>query len=156
MLYNAIVYVQALDETATKLIRADHYASDEVDTRRKAVLKRRSELLEQATIRRSQLDESHSLQQFLRDTEDAKNWVNEKNKTARDESYKDPSNLEAKIQQHQDFESELLANKGRIDAVSETGSDLMDADHFATEEIRCNKCLVCRNGIYRMVILVYN
>ena len=125
-----------MDETATKLIRGDHYAADEVDTRRKAVLKRRSELLEQATRRRSQLDESHSLQQFLRDTEDAKNWVNEKSKTARDETYKDPSNLEAKIQQHQDFESELLANKGRIDAVSETGSDLMDADHFAMDEIR--------------------
>ena len=127
---------QALDETATKLIKADHYAADEVDTKRKAVLTRRSELLDQANERRSQLDESHSLQQFLRDTEDAKNWVNEKNKTARDGTYKDPSNLEAKIQQHQDFESELLANKGRIDAVSETGSDLMDADHFAKDEIR--------------------
>ena len=120
------------------MIRAEHYAADEVDSRRKAVLTRRSELLEQANERRSQLDESHSLQQFLRDTEDAKNWVNEKGKTARDETYKDPSNLEAKIQQHQDFESELLANKGRIDAVSETGSDLIAANHFATEEIRYN------------------
>ena len=120
----------------TKLIRAKHYAADEVDARRKNVLKRRSELLEQANKRRSQLDESHSLQQFLRDTEDAKNWINEKNKTARDETYKDPSNLEAKMQQHQDFESELLANKGRIDAVIETGSDLTSEDHFATDEIR--------------------
>ena len=118
------------------MIRAEHYAADEVDSKRKAVLTRRSELLEQANERRSQLDESHSLQQFLRDTEDAKNWVNEKSKITRDETYKDPSNLEAKIQQHQDFESELLANKGRIDAVSETGSDLISADHFATEEIR--------------------
>ena len=125
------------------MIRAEHYAADEVDSRRKAVLTRRSELLEQANERRSQLDESHSLQQFLRDTEDAKNWVNEKSKIARDETYKDPSNLEAKIQQHQDFESELLANKGRIDAVSETGSDLIGADHFATEEIRYDTSRIC-------------
>lgn len=136
ILYCLLAYIQALDETATKLIKADHYAYDEVDAKRKTVLTRRSELLEKANERRSQLDESHSLQQFLRDTEDAKNWVNEKSKTARDETYKDPSNLEAKIQQHQDFESELLANKGRIDAVSETGSDLIDADHFATDEIK--------------------
>lgn len=136
ILYCLLAYIQALDETTTKLIKADHYAADEVDAKRKDVLTRRSELLEKANERRSQLDESHSLQQFLRDTEDAKNWVNEKSKTARDETYKDPSNLEAKIQQHQDFESELLANKGRIDAVSETGSDLIDADHFATDEIK--------------------
>lgn len=130
------MYTQALDETATNLIQADHYAAEDIDTRRKAVLTRRSDLLERADKRRSQLDESHSLQQFLRDAEDAKNWVNEKGKVARDETYKDPSNLEAKIQQHQDFESELLANKGRIDAVSETGTDLIDADHFATQDIR--------------------
>ena len=55
---------------------------------------------------------------------------------AGDEAYKDPSNLEAKIQQHQDFEAELQANKGRIDAVVEVGQQLMDAEHFATEEIK--------------------
>ena len=55
---------------------------------------------------------------------------------AGDEAYKDPSNLEVKVQQHQDFEAELQANKGRIDAVVEMGNELMAAEHFATDEIK--------------------
>lgn len=82
------------------------------------------------------MDESLSLQQFLRDAEEAKNWISEKSKVAGDEAYKDPSNLEVKIQQHQDFEAELQANKGRIDAVVEMGQGLTEAEHFAAEEIK--------------------
>lgn len=93
-------------------------------------------LLSKAASRRSQLDESLSLQQFLRDAEEAKNWIGEKSKVAGDQTYKDPSNLEVKIQQHQDFEAELQANKGRIDAVVEMGKELTDAGHFATDEIK--------------------
>ncbi len=77
-----------------------------------------------------------SLQQFLRDAEEVKNWISEKSKVAGDESYKDPSNLEVKVQQQQDFEAELQANKGRIDAVVEMGNELMAAGHFAADEIK--------------------
>lgn len=93
-------------------------------------------LLSKTEQRRSQLEESMSLQQFLRDAEEMKNWISEKSKVAGDEAYKDPSNLEAKVQQHQDFEAELQANKGRIDAVVEMGNELMAAEHFATDEIK--------------------
>ena len=118
------------------MIQAENYAADEVDERRKAVLSRRNELLAQAEVRKSRLEESYSLQQFLRDTEETKNWIREKSKVASDEMYKDPSNLEAKLQQHQDFEAELQANKGRVDAVLGTGEDLIADEHFATEDIR--------------------
>ena len=55
---------------------------------------------------------------------------------AGDETYKDPSNLEVKIQQHQDFEAELLASKGRIDAVVKAGSKLREGGHFSSDEIK--------------------
>ena len=43
---------------------------------------------------------------------------------AQDESYRDPVNLQGKIQKHQAFEAELLANRKRVDAVSEvSGND---------------------------------
>lgn len=54
---------------------------------------------------------------------------------AGDEAYRDPTNLEGKVQQHQDFEAELQANKGRIDGVVEIAKELREAGHFATEEI---------------------
>jgi len=81
------------------------------------------------------LEESLSLQQFLRDAEEAKNWMSEKAKVAGDETFKDPSNLEVKVQQHQDFEAELNANQGRIDGVVETGEELRKNQHFASDKI---------------------
>ena len=36
---------------------------------------------------------------------------------ALDESYRDPTNLQGKLQKHQAFEAELTANTGRVDSV---------------------------------------
>ena len=36
---------------------------------------------------------------------------------ASDESYRDPTNLQGKLQKHQAFEAELTANSGRVNAV---------------------------------------
>lgn len=44
-------------------------------------------------------------------------WIHEKLQTATDESYREPTNLEGKIQKHQTFEAEISANKARMDAV---------------------------------------
>ena len=47
----------------------------------------------------------------------ADGWISEKLQTASDESYRDPTNLQSKLQKHQAFEAELSANKGRVDSV---------------------------------------
>ena len=44
-------------------------------------------------------------------------WIHEKMKVASDESYRDPTNLQTKLQKHQAFDAELSANKGSVDAV---------------------------------------
>lgn len=36
---------------------------------------------------------------------------------ATDESYRDPTNLQSKLQKHQAFEAELSSNKDRVDSV---------------------------------------
>jgi hypothetical protein len=43
---------------------------------------------------------------------------------ATDDSYLDPTNLNGKVQKHQNFEQELNANKLRIDEVLESGEEL--------------------------------
>lgn len=45
-------------------------------------------------------------------------WISEKMKVALDESYNDPTNLQGKIQKHQAFEAELMANRKRVDVVA--------------------------------------
>ncbi|KAJ8388746.1 hypothetical protein AAFF_G00129790 [Aldrovandia affinis] len=127
--------ITALDEFATKLIQNNHYAKEDVATRRDALLSRRNALHERAQSRRTALEDSFHLQQFFRDSDELKSWINEKMKTATDEAYKDPSNLQGKVQKHQAFEAELSANQTRIDALQKSGQELIDANHYASDEV---------------------
>ncbi|KAK7505097.1 hypothetical protein BaRGS_00003667 [Batillaria attramentaria] len=113
--------IKALDEFATKLIQGEHYASDDVAQRRDQLLRRRNLLYEKSTRRREQLELSYQFQLFERDCDETKGWINEKLKTASDESYLDPTNLQTKLQKHQNFEAEVEANRGRIESIRTSG-----------------------------------
>lgn len=52
------------------------------------LLSRRNALHERAQSRRAALEDSFHLQQFFRDSDELKSWINEKMKTATDEAYK--------------------------------------------------------------------
>lgn len=52
------------------------------------LLTRRTALYEKSTNRRQLLEESYKYQTFERDCDETKGWINEKLKTASDESYK--------------------------------------------------------------------
>ncbi len=82
--------------------------------RRNAVVARRQAVKEKASERRNQLLASRDFQSFMADAEDMANWMNEKYKLASDESYRDLSNLERKLQKQEAFVRELRANEGRL------------------------------------------
>ena len=50
--------------------------------------------------------------------------------------FQDPTNLQGKIQKHQAFEAELNANQSRLDAVDNTGEELIGDGHYASDQIR--------------------
>ncbi|EEZ99233.1 spectrin alpha chain isoform X4 [Tribolium castaneum] len=128
--------IKALDEFATKLIDGEHYAADDVAQRRAMLLERRSALKEKSAQRRALLEDAYKLQQFERDCDETKGWINEKLKFATDESYLDPTNLGGKVQKHQNFEQELNANKTRMEDITSTGQELVDAKHYAAPRIQ--------------------
>ncbi|XP_049820921.1 spectrin alpha chain isoform X3 [Aethina tumida] len=128
--------VKLLDEFATKLIDGEHYAADDVAQRRAMLLERRKALKERSTQRRILLEDAYKLQQFERDCDETKGWINEKLKFATDESYLDPTNLGGKVQKHQNFEQELQANKSRVEDISTTGQELIEAKHYAAPRIQ--------------------
>lgn len=51
-------------------------------------MERRAQLHATAKARQARLEESQKLQQFLRDVEETRLWIAEKNKSACDESYR--------------------------------------------------------------------
>ncbi|XP_026324056.1 spectrin alpha chain isoform X2 [Hyposmocoma kahamanoa] len=127
--------IKALDEFASKLIEGQHYAADDVAQRREMLLERRAALLEKSNQRRVLLEDAYKYQQFERDCDETKGWINEKLKFATDDSYLDPTNLNGKLQKHQNFEQELQANKPRIDEITAAGAQLLDQEHFAKAQI---------------------
>ncbi|XP_032521109.1 spectrin alpha chain isoform X1 [Danaus plexippus] len=127
--------IKALDEFATKLIEGQHYAADDVAQRREMLLERRAALLEKSSQRRALLEDAYKYQQFERDCDETKGWINEKLKFATDDNYLDPTNLNGKVQKHQNFEQELLANKPRVDEINALGSKLLEQEHFAKPQI---------------------
>ncbi|KAJ8734339.1 hypothetical protein PYW07_014890 [Mythimna separata] len=127
--------IKALDEFASKLIEGQHYAADDVAQRREMLLERRAALLEKSSQRRALLEDAYKYQQFERDCDETKGWINEKLKFATDDSYLDPTNLNGKVQKHQNFEQELQANKPRIDEITVTGARLLEQEHFAKPQI---------------------
>ncbi|CAD5229447.1 unnamed protein product [Bursaphelenchus okinawaensis] len=127
--------IRALDEFATKLIEGQHYASDDVAKRRQGLLDRRTQLIHRANERRARLEESFKLQSFDRDCDEMLSWINEKLKTAKDESYLDPTNIRGKLQKHANFEQELRANRNRLDELKTEGQRLIDGNHYASEHV---------------------
>ena len=69
-------------------------------------------------------------QYFRRDADELESWINEKLQAASDENYKDPTNLQAKIQKHQAFEAEVAAHSNAIVVLDNTGMEMINQEHF--------------------------
>ena len=72
------------------------------------------------------MGQSQSFQQFKREADEIDAWILEKLSTATDESYRDPTNLSAKLKKHEAFEAEVLANKERVFNLIETGKGIVE------------------------------
>ncbi|TGZ69187.1 hypothetical protein CRM22_003879 [Opisthorchis felineus] len=124
-----------IDAFASKLIENNHYASPQVAELQRNLNDRRNSLKEKAADRRKRLEDSHRYQMFDRDADEMQSWIGEKFRSATDESYKDPTNLQTKVQKHQNFEAEIQANQSRVDGIKKMGQDLIQEGHFNSPEI---------------------
>ncbi|NWW71973.1 SPTN5 protein, partial [Climacteris rufus] len=131
--------MEKIDEMVSfsqKLMQNKHYDSDNITNRCQAVLRRKERLLENAAARRHLLEESRLLQKFLRNSFEVAAWINEKNSIAQDDSWKDPSNLQTKLQRHQTFQAEIMANRNRLDSIKSEGEKMLHERHYAPEAIQ--------------------
>ncbi|XP_054256450.1 spectrin beta chain, non-erythrocytic 5 [Indicator indicator] len=130
--------MEKIDEMASfaqHLMQNKHYDSDNITNRCQAVLRRKEKLLENAAARKHLLEESRLLQKFLRNSFEVAAWINEKNSIAQDDSWKDPSNLQTKLQKHQTFQAEIMANRNRLDSIKHEGEKMLREGHYAPEAI---------------------
>ncbi|XP_065610862.1 spectrin beta chain, non-erythrocytic 5 isoform X1 [Cyrtonyx montezumae] len=131
--------MEKIDEMASfaqQLIQNKHYDSDNITSRCQAVLRRKEKLLENAAARRHILEESRLLQKLLKNSYEVAAWINEKNSIAQDDSWRDPSNLQTKLQKHQTFQAEIMANRNRLDSIKSEGEKMLRERHYAPEAIQ--------------------
>ncbi|XP_033735465.1 spectrin beta chain, non-erythrocytic 5-like isoform X2 [Pecten maximus] len=127
--------LEDLKQFAQNLREQNHYATHEIVDRCQAAVERTRRFMDQSAARRQKLEDSKNYQLFLRNMYEVSNWINEKLQVALDESYRDPTNLQAKLQKHQAFEAEVTANRNRVDAVVEEGKGLEKEEHYAKTDI---------------------
>ncbi|KAK9409730.1 spectrin beta chain non-erythrocytic 5-like [Crotalus adamanteus] len=121
---------------AQKLKDSQHYDSENIMTKCQAVLRRKEKLLEITLIRRRLLEESWLLQKFLHNSFEIAAWMNEKNSIALDENWRDPSNLQAKLQKHQTFQAEIVANKNHLNRIKTEGEKMFHERHYASDVLQ--------------------
>ena len=80
---------------------------------------RRQKLKKATEHARTRLDDCRKYMLFVQDVNEAVSWIKDKLQVARDESYKDPINLENKKMKHQEFEAEVNANEQRIQNIAQ-------------------------------------
>ncbi|EDL13221.1 spectrin alpha 1 [Mus musculus] len=123
--------ISDLENVATRLIDNDHYAKEEIAARLQRVLDRWKALKEQLLTELGKLGDYADLKQFYRDLEDLEEWINEMLPIACDESYKDPTNIQAsskykKYLKHQAFENEVNGRAEQVDGVINLGNSLIE------------------------------
>lgn len=128
--------IDDLEKFAMEILADQHYNNTGIQNKLQSVCSRRDKLKESSAARRKRLNDSKQLQLFLRNMYEVEGWLIQKQQIAGDESYRDPTNLQSKIQKHTAFESELVANRNRLNAVIAEGESLISAGHFAGPEIR--------------------
>ena len=109
--------------------------AEDIQARREQVLNRYEVFKDATKRRRKMLEDARQFQCFRRDADEMKNWILEKIKVASDESYKDTTNLQTKIQKHQAFEAEVLAHRNAVDELDINGKKMVSEGHYATDVI---------------------
>ena len=109
-------------ELAEQMHQKNHYMKDKITDKGAYIAERRKTNRENANELLSKLKEELKLKQFLEDSNEVIDWMNERLQSATDESYKDDtSNLRSKLLKHSAFEAELNANEIKIDALKKVG-----------------------------------
>ncbi|KAM9294405.1 spectrin beta chain, non-erythrocytic 5 [Gastrophryne carolinensis] len=128
--------INEMESVAKQLQDNEHYDSQNIGNKCQAVLERKKKLLNMSEARKKRLEESRQLQKFIRSSYEVGSWMLEKISIAMDESWRDPSNMQTKLQKHQTFEAEIKANRNRLDTIKSDGEFMLQAHHYASEIIQ--------------------
>ena len=127
--------IQAIITQADQLVRAGNFDAAGINKRSEVLDERRKVVVVMLRDRKAQLASSKTWFEFNRMVEELAAWIHNKMVLARDESYKDPSNIVRKIRKHEAFQAEILANRAKLEEIKTAGEKLLQANHAKSPEI---------------------
>ncbi|XP_069698706.1 spectrin beta chain isoform X3 [Periplaneta americana] len=110
---------------AGRLCDEGHFAADKVHKKADSINERRNANRDRALQQMEKLKDQLQLHQFLQDCEELSEWVQEKNITAQDETYRSAKTVHSKWTRHQAFEAEIASNKDRLFRIQQASEELM-------------------------------
>ncbi|XP_040602017.1 LOW QUALITY PROTEIN: spectrin beta chain, non-erythrocytic 5 [Mesocricetus auratus] len=128
--------VQELQGQAQAYVQEGHSLAIGVEERAQQLLRRFQSLQEPLQERRAALEAQHLLLQFFRDADEEMAWVQEKLPSATAQDYGQSLSTVKHLQEkHQNLENEISSHKALSQVVMGTGQKLVQAGHFAAEEV---------------------
>ncbi|KPJ12141.1 Spectrin beta chain, brain 1 [Papilio machaon] len=117
--------INSVVQFANRLVEERHFDADKIQRKAENIDARRSANREKALQQMEKLQDQLQLHQFLQDCDELGEWVQEKNLTAQDDTYRSAKTIHSKWTRHQAFEAEIAANKERLFAVQNAAEELM-------------------------------
>ena len=97
------------------------------------------------------LDDSSNLHRFLSDFRDLVSWIHDmKTVISADELAKDVAGAEALLERHQEHKGEIDAREDSFRATAESGQQLLENNHYASDEVKEKV-----NHVFRSIFYVF-
>lgn len=117
-------------------MQANHYASPEIQEKIESLAKAREDVEQKWTARRLQLDQNLDLQLYLRDCEQAENWMSARESFLNAEEVDSKGdNVEVLIKKHEDFDKAINGHEEKIAALQVLADQLIAQQHYAAKLI---------------------
>ncbi|XP_063228722.1 spectrin beta chain isoform X7 [Bacillus rossius redtenbacheri] len=128
--------INSVVQFAGRLCDEGHFAADKVHKKAESINDRRNANRDKALEYMDKLKDLLQLHQFLQDCEELGEWVQEKNITAQDETYRSAKTVHSKWTRHQAFEAEIASNKDRLVKIQQAAEELMQEKPELAQLIR--------------------
>lgn len=129
--------IEGIKAQASQFVERGHFDAENIAHKAKALIDRYTALQTPMAIRKQRLLDSLQVQQLFRDIEDEEAWIREKEPIAASTNRgRDLIGVQNLIKKHQAVLAEINNHDSRISAVVDAGKQMMEDEHFASDEIR--------------------
>lgn len=126
--------IDGVSQSARSLAEDQHRDAQMIGEKAADIKQRFSDNESRSLAVLNRLRDSVRYYQFLQDCDELKEWLEYKQIQAQDESYRDTKNIHMKYLRHKGFESEIQANRNRLEQLEQQANNLFNLVETSSSE----------------------